>query len=373
MKKKLKIIFTNYAVFCVLLISIELCLQLVYFIVKGNFIFNNIAKPTVHQEFFEQHPYLVGRPKRLSEINTNEINITSTIKNTRYTGADLNNDSLLIKIGTFGGSTTFGTGVTDEDSWPALLQKKLGNQYAVINYGVPGYSTTENIIQMALIAPEEKLDIVIFYEGWNDIRNYHDKSLGADYYNHGMQQYTSLRLKTSTKVVKKSKFDQLKDIFVTFKLAHKVKRLINSKDNTQKTSPKNLIKGSEEPDPFVDHIYKRNLKTLKILSDNIDAYPIFIPQVLNYDLYIKESENIHEWSKNIQNKAIPKLMNQFNRFMDGLCDSYNSDCMVLNEVSDFHWQEKHFLDHGHLSKYGGLIISDIVAKRIKNLKISKKK
>ena len=91
-----------------------------------------------------------------------------------------------------GGSTTFGTRVTDADTWPWLLQERLGDGYAVANYGVPGYSTAENIIQMALVVPEARPRVVVFYEGWNDIRNYHWPGFQPDYYSHGMTQSDTL-------------------------------------------------------------------------------------------------------------------------------------------------------------------------------------
>jgi hypothetical protein len=50
---------------------------------------------------------------------------------------------------------------------------------------------------MALIVPEKRPHIVIFLEGWSDIRNYHEKELGADYYSHGIRQYGNLQLSIS--------------------------------------------------------------------------------------------------------------------------------------------------------------------------------
>jgi hypothetical protein len=45
------------------------------------------------------------------------------------------------------------------------LEKELGPGYEVINLGVPGYSTVENLIQTALILPSLNPDVAIFLCG----------------------------------------------------------------------------------------------------------------------------------------------------------------------------------------------------------------
>lgn len=189
MKKILKIIGVNFMVLSVLIIGVELLGQLVYLVKNGTLL--PLDSVSVHHKLFEIHPYLAGRPKSSVKVISNNKTITTTRNNTRWTGAE-QDDQDLIRVAVLGGSTVFGAGVTDEESWPRLLQEKLGKNYAVINYGVPGYSTAENIIQMALIVPDKKPHIVIFYEGWNDLRHYHEKDLGSDYYAHGVRQFSNL-------------------------------------------------------------------------------------------------------------------------------------------------------------------------------------
>lgn len=91
-------------------------------------------------------------------MSSEPISITSTDIHTRWTEAPAD-DQNVISVAVLGGSTTFGTRVTDADSWPALLQDMLGDGYAVTNYGVSGYSTAEAIIQMALIVPETEPNV----------------------------------------------------------------------------------------------------------------------------------------------------------------------------------------------------------------------
>jgi hypothetical protein len=200
---------------------------------------------------FEFHPYLAARPIKNLVVEKEGKRITITNIHTRWTGAPEDNGNL-VRVAVLGGSIAFGTGVTDSDSWPTLLQSKLGNHFSVINYGVPGYSTAEAIIQLALIVPEAKPHFVILYEGCNDIRNYHEKKLGVDYYGHGVRQLENLEILKSKE---NSVFDKLYNVSAIVRLAGKIRTKLSSPSNTQSDKPSDIY------DPFVDRIYVRNLKT----------------------------------------------------------------------------------------------------------------
>lgn len=304
---------------------------------------------SVKSKIFERHPYLVGRPQSDVAVRHDNKTIKTTNFHTRWTGGN-DDDGSLIRVAILGGSTAFGTRVTDEDSWPALLQQKLGKRFSVINYGVPGYSTAEAIIQMALIVPEKKPHIVIFYEGWNDIRNYHEKELGADYYGHGMGQYGNLGIPISQQ--------NNGYAFATAWLIDWIKYSI-------KKPSENSVEIYADPDVFVDKIYLRNLKTLKLLAEHINAFGIFIPQVLNYANF-QGKNGSNEWSRHIKNDAMPILMERFNSHMKELCPQNKSNCTILSEISNEKWLPEDFVDEGHLSRKGGLKFSEIVAQLIRS-------
>lgn len=355
LKKIFKIVTIYFLIFSSFIMGAEILGQLVYLIKNGNFLFQNITY-NINSKIFEFHPYLAGRPKSSVKVTYKKKTITTTKDHTRWTGAQ-QNDSSLIRIAILGGSTAFGTGVTDEDSWPALLQTNLGKQYAVINYGVPGYSTAENIIQMALIVPEKKPQIIIFYLGWNDIKNYHEKKLGADYYGHGIRQYVTLGIPIS---FRQDKYQALKEIFA---IAWFIDRM-NKKYN--KSFQKSTLELFAEPDQFVDNVYSRNLRTLKLLSENIDAVPVFIPQVLN-DMHYYEKKGSHKWTRHIEDEAMPMLMDRFNSQMNDLKED---NCMVLNEVLKEKWLPNDFIDEGHFSKSGGIKFAEIIARYIRSRPIN---
>ena len=78
-----------------------------------------------------------------------------------------------IRIVAIGGSTTYGVYFTYERNvWPALLQKKLTDQFQpvveVINAGVPFYTSYELIGLAAMRVPEFSPDLILIHTGLND-------------------------------------------------------------------------------------------------------------------------------------------------------------------------------------------------------------
>ena len=91
------------------------------------------------------------------------------------------------RIFVFGGSTTFGLGVPDDETIPAYLQQALRargmNDVALFNFGVGSYySTQERIAFLRLLTDGRRPEIAIFIDGineFNDVR-FPDRSATSD-------------------------------------------------------------------------------------------------------------------------------------------------------------------------------------------------
>jgi len=356
MKRWFLIISANIVILLSVIALVEVAGQSIYYLKHKRFTFEPAPNLENYYRLYEVHPFLVSRLKKSAvvEFGGKDINITGS--NTRWTGAR-EDDNGVIRVAVLGGLTTFGTGVRDQDTWPALLQQKLGPEYSVINYGVPGYSTAEAIIQMGLIVPESQPDIVIMLQGWNDIRNYHKPDLGADYYAHGVERTYRL---TKPAYNRDNIFDAVYDMSIIGRLASKVKiKIAKNKEPCPKY---------EIPDPFVDRIYARNLNTLKLLSGQIAEYTIFVPQVLNYKKYeeMEEHDGCNRWTTFIKNSAVPELMDRFNLIMESVCSENDNECIYLASVSEQTWNSEDFVDSSHFSRKGGEKLADIIADTIKS-------
>ena len=84
------------------------------------------------------------------------------------------------RILTLGDSVTFGFGVDQKRSFPAVLQDLLntkgGQQYQVINAGIPGYNIADEGALLPALLARYKPDLVL----WTLVSNDYDDSLGVD-------------------------------------------------------------------------------------------------------------------------------------------------------------------------------------------------
>ncbi len=86
-------------------------------------------------------------------------------------------DGRVTRVMVVGGSTTFDTFVSGDDrTWPARLAYWMAeldptNEVEVINAGVPGYTVLDNLIRLQTELHQYDPDIVILYQGHNDLVN----------------------------------------------------------------------------------------------------------------------------------------------------------------------------------------------------------
>jgi len=305
---------------------------------------------------FEPHPYLVARPRSLARVERGSATISTTALHTRTTWAKAPRPDAIV-VAAVGGSTTFGTRVTDADTWPWLLQERLGDGYSVLNYGVPGYSTAENIIQMALLVPEARPRVVVFYEGWNDIRNYHWPGFQPDYYSHGMTQTDTLIPPAADRASVLSRAARYSYVMRLVAKAFGVPVI------AQEAEP------SGERDAEVDRIYVRNLQTLKALAARFGMTALFVPQVLNEEALQRQSDR-SAWTPYVRSDALGRLMRDFNRLMAGVCAAGERGCEFVAEPLEAAWTNDDFVDEGHFSRSGGEKLASMLAARIQALDLS---
>lgn len=80
----------------------------------------------------------------------------------------------IYRIVSMGGSTTYSTGTTEEESYPAFLESILRDDYGysnieVINAGVSGYTSWEILSSFAFRVLELEPDMLIYYGALNDL------------------------------------------------------------------------------------------------------------------------------------------------------------------------------------------------------------
>ena len=101
----------------------------------------------------------------LEKENISDFNQKLITKNNKD---NLKNSKKIIAM--IGASTTAGTGVkTNFETYPSKLQQLSGEDFEIVNYGVGGYSTFDEMVYFW--SEINKVDMVIHYTGWVTLAN----------------------------------------------------------------------------------------------------------------------------------------------------------------------------------------------------------
>ncbi len=180
-KKYIKIILTNFYILIFLLFSPALIFKF-FKIAKNNFeIYDQKTsdiranyptyknKELSNQIFFEQnkvtYKFRAYLGWKSDPLKTKYTNILGKY-NSRYSV----NQSLNKSIWFFGGSTVWGTGVSDQNTIPSFFSKLTNKK--VYNFGESGWTSRQSLNQLInLIGDGEIPKKVIFYDGINEVEH----------------------------------------------------------------------------------------------------------------------------------------------------------------------------------------------------------
>jgi len=128
------------------------------------------------EEFFE---------KTVLNIPTDKMNTEFNSQGFRGPEFEIKKPNDIYRIIAVGGSTTFGSGVEENFTWPAILQKSLNDlqptkRIEVINAGIGAASSFNNSILIKDRLTNYNPDLIIIYEGGNDIACMQNEFHNAD-------------------------------------------------------------------------------------------------------------------------------------------------------------------------------------------------
>lgn len=184
-EERKKLVFT-FITIVAMLISIELFLQISYFVInlgdKQEIEGKKYLPPSYRDKewvktLFKEHKEVRGGYESFvtwasKEYHGKYVNIDSNGRRKTWNPQHLDAtavDTLYV----FGGSTIWGVGARDDYTIPSHISKILnGNGYNFIvqNYGEKSYTFLQQIIHLILLLREKEIpDYVVFYDGINDI------------------------------------------------------------------------------------------------------------------------------------------------------------------------------------------------------------
>jgi lysophospholipase L1-like esterase len=314
--------------FCILLlIGAEGMTQAYYFVRNGK-----IYRPTSAELLtrFEPHPLLVGipRPGQFGDISHDAEHHRTTIN------LDKIADPKLIYL--FGGSTTYDVGVDDRHTWASDLSSLLGSDYAVVNWGVPGYNTVEHLIQSLFAFREKQPVCALYYIGINDLASSHQETLKEDYSDRHLPRQAVVLA-----VGHRPGFLERNMLLVAL-----LRSVFAPAAETSQLIPIGKVSGVK--DERLTKIYTENVRLILLIARSFGVKPIFIPQIINKAQLT--SDKPFRWGPLIPEKDAMALMAAMNEDLRRVAEENGAAFLAAPLAVD--WQDSDFVDKVHFSAKG---------------------
>jgi hypothetical protein len=243
----------------------------------------------------------------------------------------------------FGGSSAYDIGVIDSQTWASDLSLLLGPGYEVQNYGVPAYSSLEAMIQSLFVFRDIKPACAVYYEGWNDLVNSHIDNLKNDY------SPTQERAVRSTLAVDYRPSD-IANYWLFFQL---IDRALQQGPGYPPAGTSNV---SDQKDERLSQIYAENIGLIVAIDRHFGVTPIFVPQILNYDLI---ETHYDWWWPTIPGPAVRPLMRDLNQVLARTAK--DAGAIFLDAPLNVPWQKSDFVDEGHFAPTGSMKLAQAIA------------
>ncbi len=337
-------------IFLMSLLLLELALSLLFRFQHGNWLYNLRSHP--NKEIFQSHPYLAVSNRKNIEKTFQGFQVKHNADGYRspgYTEKDLEEKTVIVTIG---GSTTYGVGVSNDQTWPYILDELLGDDSIVINMAVPGYSTIENIISASLYLDKYQPDVVILHTGLNDMRTSNVHELHSDYSNfHYPHLIGSMGLCYLENVPRIASIYYLVRVMQSSGIYP-----ICAFHSSQVAGQMN-----DEPDTKALDYYKNNLTKLiqisKLYSDQI----LVVPQVLNEE-NVKDGQ-LSWWIPFVPPSEVMNVMRTYNTVSLQTADTLG--CAFLFKAMEMDWDKDLYTDPSHLNVVGNQILAVLIRDKIR--------
>ncbi|MFC2176528.1 SGNH/GDSL hydrolase family protein [Bacteroidota bacterium] len=326
--------------------SVEMASAIAFRVLFGSW--SHHQHENLNKQLFEPHPYLVGSLRKGVVQHRDSLTYKHNLRGNRGSEVELEKGINKTRIVTVGGSTTYGVGVNNNETWPSYLSQELGDDYEVINLGVPGYTSVENLIQTALHFSDLDPDIAIYFIGLNDLRNVNMKNLAADYSDyHAPSLYSALGLCNNENVPS----------LATIKMG----LIVCQRMGLLEACPNQRMKVSGSEQAGVDQraldLFGRNLQNIVGMCKKQDVRPIFVPQVLLEE--VLKTGDYSWWIPYVPTNELGDMMEIFNGRLREVADQ--DSILYVSAVSKHNWQKEDFVDLSHFTRQANAKLANIVA------------
>ncbi|WP_299887499.1 SGNH/GDSL hydrolase family protein [uncultured Lacinutrix sp.] len=281
------------------------------------------------------------------------------------------------KIAVFGGSTTACFALSQERTWTALLEKKLGDKYWVGNFGRPGNSSNHHILQIDRILDKPELnnvETVLVMLGVNDFVGY---LVSSEQYLHSSDTELQKFAFQHTPPSKESSFRQKSTVYrLMAKAKKKIKFYFSHQEYLTKTSDdiKAIKRKSETVDSLpsltlgLEH-YQKNIERIIQLAKEKNIDLVFTTQATMWKPNLEEkyeklllTSGFKDNKKFYSTEAFYNGMRAFNERLIATCKENNISYI---DIEDLPKTTVSFYDDFHFNESGAKLVSEKIYKGLK--------
>lgn len=257
----------------------------------------------------------------------------------------------------FGGSTVWGTGARDDFTIPSLISKKLnqlGYKITVENYGESGFISNQEIIRLnELLKKGHRPDIVIFYDGINDVYGAFQSGEAGK-----IQNYEQLKGIYESAQNGASIGFFLKELKI-YKIITKFVIITGFSSNISELG-RNLNKRQiEELSKEIRDNYFQNLENLDLLSQKFKFSYLSFWQPVSFLEKTLLKEEINSDQRIMDYKLRDLYLQTYRKVRNQKVTNFYDITKVLNNR-----RENTYIDFCHISEEGNMIIADNITQHL---------
>jgi len=279
-----------------------------------------------------------------------------------------NNHEKQHKIVAFGGSTTACYALSQQLTWTALLEKKLGGSYWVGNFGKPGNNSNHHVMQFEYILQKPELKnvkTVLIMVGINDFLGY---LISSKKY---LDNKSGKMRRSAFKHMPNEAYIDTKEKLTLYKLLKNAyRKFIIYKFNTTLTKKSKEIKSLRKRSLLIDKLpslkvglnhYKKNIQKIIDKAKEKNITLVFITQATLWKPNLEKQYDQLLTASGFSNNtsfysptALDKGMTFFNEALKETCYDNEVNCINLQAPKT----SAVFYDDMHFNESGARLVSD---------------
>lgn len=300
---------------------------------------------------------------------------------------DEKNSSASVNIVVLGGSTTECLYLTQNKTWPSLLEKYLntgsGIKYQVLNGGRSGLNSNHHLQQIEKLVKNNKwVDVIVVMEGINDLQyalslgnNYTKKDVQSVYDESFMVSPVNDQLPFYKRSYLFMYFSKLKKAVMSYKLGQDPYGDEYTGWRNNRANASKIIDSLPDINQSLSD-YKKNNESMIDFAKSNHKRIIFITQPVSWDDNMPDAQKKlcwFGWIGTSQNEntghyysfpALAKSMVKYNSVLKSVCNERNVECIDLENV--LAKDTTTFYDDCHFNESGAGKVAQFIFKYIKS-------